>query len=351
MNTKLNNISRGFGAILIVCFGVLTLTLNSAAATAPVIASFSPTNGPVDARITITGDNLITATNVEFNGTSAGFSIFGNELIATVPTNATTGSIHVFTPGGVAVSANFFTVTVLAPPLITSFSPAHGPVGTSVIIVGENLSGVTAVLFDGTAALFSAGFTGTNLTAAVPTNATGGFITVITSAGTNSTTTAFTVTATPAPVITDFTPVSGSVGTRVIITGTNFSGATAVRFNGVEAKFNPGFFGNTLTAFVPAGAAAGPVSVVTPGGTNASTKLFTVVAALAPAIRNFDPVAGQARAKITITGANLAGVTDVKFNGTSATFTTFAGAVVATVPTNCSAVIMSDGGAPARIIL
>jgi hypothetical protein len=37
------------------------------------------------------------------------------------------------------------------------------------------------------------------------------------------------------PTISGFTPISGSVGTSVTITGTNFTGATSVKFNGVSA--------------------------------------------------------------------------------------------------------------------
>src|SRR2546425_6739622 len=68
----------------------------------------------------------------------------------------------------------------------------------------------------------------------------------------------------PPPTITSFTPTSGPAGTSVAISGTNFSGATAVTFNGVSA---PGFTVNSATAIqaqVPAGATTGPIGVTTP---------------------------------------------------------------------------------------
>ncbi|HZR21038.1 MAG TPA: IPT/TIG domain-containing protein [Verrucomicrobiae bacterium] len=77
----------------------------------------------------------------------------------------------------------------------------------------------------------------------------------------------------PAPVINSI-PAGGVVGTSVIITGNNFSGATAVKFNGTTASFtvdSP----TQITAVVPVGATAGLITVTTPGGTAASATNFT----------------------------------------------------------------------------
>jgi photosystem II stability/assembly factor-like uncharacterized protein len=78
------------------------------------------------------------------------------------------------------------------------------------------------------------------------------------------------------PTITTFAPTSGPVGTSVTITGTSFSGATAVMFNGTSAVF--GMISDTqLTATVPMLATTGPISVTTPGGTATSSSNFTVL--------------------------------------------------------------------------
>jgi IPT/TIG domain len=47
----------------------------------------------------------------------------------------------------------------------------------------------------------------------------------------------FDVAPSPAPVVLAFLPLSGPVGTSVAITGTGFTGATAVTFNGMPASF------------------------------------------------------------------------------------------------------------------
>jgi hypothetical protein len=80
---------------------------------------------------------------------------------------------------------------------------------------------------------------------------------------------------TPAPALTSFAPTSGPVGTSVTITGSNLTGATAVKFNGTPAAYSVS--SNTqITATVPAGASTGPISVTTPGGTASSSASFTV---------------------------------------------------------------------------
>ena len=60
----------------------------------PSIASVTPASGTIGAVVYITGTNLYGVTNVAFNGVAANFSILsGQAIIATVPTNATTGPL------------------------------------------------------------------------------------------------------------------------------------------------------------------------------------------------------------------------------------------------------------------
>jgi hypothetical protein len=79
----------------------------------PALAAFAPTSGPVGTTVDITGANLIGATGVAFNGTPAQFTQeSASEVVATVPSGATTGPITVATPAGTVTSAGAFTVTV-----------------------------------------------------------------------------------------------------------------------------------------------------------------------------------------------------------------------------------------------
>src|SRR4029077_14999045 len=114
---------------------------------------------------------------------------------------------------------------------VTSFSPTSGPVGTKVDVRGTNFTSVSSVKFNGVADPAFVVNSSTDISAHVPTGATPGRITVTTSAGTGTSALNFTVTGGGggAPTITSFSPTNGHVGTKVTITGTNFSGATSVR--------------------------------------------------------------------------------------------------------------------------
>ena len=117
------------------------------------------------------------------------------QITAVVPTGATTGPIHVTTPiAPPFVTATNFTVGLA--PTITSFTPTSGPVGTSVTITGTNLTGVTAVKFNGITATFTPS-TATSVIATVPATATTGKITVTTGVASVTSTTDFTVTTAP----------------------------------------------------------------------------------------------------------------------------------------------------------
>jgi uncharacterized repeat protein (TIGR03803 family) len=58
-----------------------------------------PTSGKVGAKVIILGNNLTGTTSVTFNGTAATFTVVkSTEIITTVPTGATTGTVKVTTP-------------------------------------------------------------------------------------------------------------------------------------------------------------------------------------------------------------------------------------------------------------
>ena len=119
-------------------------------------------------------------------------------------------------------------------PMITTFSPPSGAIGTSVTITGTNFTGASSITFNGSSATYVVD-SASQITATVPAGATSGAIAVTTPAGTATSAATFTVIL--GPTITSFSPASGAVGASVTITGTSFTGASSVTFNGSSATY------------------------------------------------------------------------------------------------------------------
>ena len=156
-------------------------------------------------------------------------------------------------------------------PFISFVGPDFlGKVGNTIEILGQGFTGTTKVSFNGAAATFKV-VSNTYLTATVPSAATKGFVTVTTPGGMLTSNRKFLV----LPTITSFAPISGSVGTKVVITGTGFTGTTKVTFGAKATSFIVN--SNTqVTANVPTGAVTGKISITTAGGTATSATVFTV---------------------------------------------------------------------------
>jgi len=167
-------------------------------------------------------------------------------------------------------------------PSITNVSPTSGSTagGQTVTITGTNLTGTTLVTFGGTAATINGTPTATQVVATTPAHAAGVVnVAVTTPGGTTTATGGYTYQAPSGspPVISSFTPTSGPVGTVVTVTGSGFTGATAVLFNTTSAAAYTVGSDTQITATVPTGATTGPIQVTTAGGTGTSgTQTFTV---------------------------------------------------------------------------
>jgi hypothetical protein len=161
-----------------------------------------------------------------------------------------------------------------SPPVVSAVTPGSGWPGTAVNLTGSGFTGATAVAFNGTAATFTV-TSDTQISTTVPAGASTGPITVTTPSGTGTSPSSFTVTAPPAPAITGVSPSSGAAGSTVTVTGSGFTGATAVAFNGTAATFTV-TSDTQISTTVPAGASTGPITVTTPSGTGTSPSSFTV---------------------------------------------------------------------------
>jgi hypothetical protein len=306
---------------------------------APIVTSVNPNVGNQGAILSavIQGVNLSGTTAVNFGSgiTVTGYTVNSATQITasiTISGSATTGArdVSVTTPVGTAIKTGAFTVNYVPPtmPTISSVSPNNGIQGQSlfVIITGNYLSGATAVSFG--SGITVTGYTvnsATQITASITISgsATTGVrdVSVTTPVGTATKVGVFTVNL-AAATISSVNPNQGSQGQTlngVIITGTYFTGATAVSFgSGITVTGYTVNSATQITASISisdsAAAGARDVSVTTPVGTATKTGAFTVNQAV-PTISAVSPVSGtQGQSlSVTITGTYLAGATAVGF--------------------------------------
>ena len=204
-------------------------------------------------------------------------------------------------------------------PAITVLEPDEGPVGTEVVIRGENFGpsigaaqGTSGMSFGGVWASPSTWSEG-EVRVEVPAGATTGPV-VVTVSGVGSEGLAFTVTGpgTTGPAVGTVSPAQGAAGTEVVIRGENFGppegaeqGTAGVSFNGVAGT--PASWSEAeIRVAVPEGATAGPV-VVTVGGQVSNGVGFTVTAAGAPrpSIVSVSPAQGAVGTEVVIRGGNF----------------------------------------------
>ena len=225
-----------------------------------------------------------------------------------------------------AIAADAVSVTL---PVIASFTPDSGRPGASVYITGDNLGQTSQVEFNGVEAPFTVNepeSAGAVILTEVPRNASSGPVSVVTPAGRATSSVPFSVVRL-APAISGFTPAGGTVGTEVIINGSNLyeRNITVVRFNGVQAGCRAGAQNLTdpeLIALVPANATTGPLTVETSSGTNTTSVAFTItnIVYRPPVVTQFTPTHGAEGESVRLEGTNLTGMLSIQFNGVEAPF-------------------------------
>jgi hypothetical protein len=299
------------------------------AATAPTITGMVPDNGPETGGtdVTITGVGFTGATGVTFDGISATNVVVVNSttITATSPAHAP-GIVGVVVqhPGGNSGPFDFtYTPVITVTSIVPNFGPDAG--GTVVAITGTCFTGVTDVLFDGESAASFTVNSDTSITATTPAG-TAGFVDVtivgtVACGGNVVVPDGFQYIAANAPVILSLNPDSGPFtgGTAVIVTGSGFTGATGVTFDGLAALDFVVVNDTTITLSTPPHA-VGAVNVVVqhPNGPSAPLGFTylpaTTVTGVTPGT---GPEAGGTA--VTITGTCFTGATGVLFGTKAAT--------------------------------
>jgi hypothetical protein len=211
-------------------------------------------------------------------------------------------------------------------PTIKAVVPDHGSVdgGTTVTITGKYLVGATAVDFGGVPAESFSPVSNSAVTAVSPPGTGTVAITVTTPVATTALVPADEFTYVTTPAIQNVRPSRGaSTGeNRVTITGSDFTGATAVDFGSVAATSFVIDSDQAITAVSPAGA-VGPVNVTVIGPDGESpidpADTFTYVLKV-PKVTSVAPDVGPAGTTVTITGTGFTHVTGVQFDGTPASY-------------------------------
>ena len=219
-------------------------------------------------------------------------------------TNGAGDVARFLTPRGVAVSpssaifvadtGNHVLRRIQLPPVITELAPPSARLGDTITIIGARFDGRATIrntvrftrsaqAGGGQTSAQVTGASRTALTVIVPADAATGPVTVETEGGTATSPSDFVVSTFPAPVISDFTPKHGLVGTEVTLTGTalkvtasdplvTFAGANGARLPALVQSATA----TEVRALVPNAALTGLVELTNAGGTASTPGPFTV---------------------------------------------------------------------------
>jgi hypothetical protein len=320
------------------------------------VTKVSPSSGPAGhpARVTITGTNFLPvdgADEVRLTTGTAG----GTRTLATFPVNCSSSTTCTTTlpaePPGTVIDVRVgvlnggFSVgapvdndrfTYSAAPMITRLAPASGPAagGNSTLLIGVNFTGATQVAFGGKPGTGLRVVSDTGILVNVPPG-TAGTTVPVTVTGPGGVGGGASYQYVPAPAVAALSPTHGPTagGTTITITGSHLAGASSVTFGGKSGTGLKVSGDSSLTVNTPSGGTEGktvPVVVTTAGGnSNAASYLW----ADTPHIASISPAKGTHKGgtKVTIKGANFAGVKSVTFGGKAGTHLTVSGTGTLTV--------------------
>jgi hypothetical protein len=266
---------------------------------APLVTAVSPNYGVLagGSSVTITGSHFTGASGVAFGATAAGSYAVVSDTAITATTPAGTGVAIVSVSSGAGTGSATGAFTFADAPTVTQVAPATGPTsgGTTVTITGTNLTGTTSVTFGGIAATAMTVTSATSIAATTPVLAVGTVdVAVTTPGGTATSAGAFTANAPisasggassgsssgggstssspsnsggggSAAEITEVRPAFGATngGTRVLILGFGFWGATSVTFGGKPVTEFRSIDAATLEVVTPPGVAGWQDVIVT----------------------------------------------------------------------------------------
>ncbi len=303
--------------------------------------------------LSLKNSTLITYTS----DTPSVVTIAANGVMTTVGPGYATITIQYGVIGQPGWTATTFQVTVPPPPpsgpapLVSSVTPASGTPGvTQVTITGSNFGasqGSGFVQLGNLDATTISSWANTEIVATVPSGSMSGAA-AVNQNGLYSNQIPFT---TVEPSITSVTPISGTGGTQITITGTNFGatqGSSTILFNGALTSATS-WNNSSIVATMSAYATSGNLVVIV-NGVPSNAVAFTT----SPSITSLTPASGSAGSSVTIAGSNFGltqGASTVTFNGLTAVPTSWSAiSIAAPVPatTTTGPVIVTVNGTPSN---
>lgn len=197
------------------------------------------------------------------------FKVISQDTITAVAPSGPSGAVQVTAEGGKGALPAYISI-----PVIKSFSPLHGTIGTVMIIKGTSFPEVSAVTIGGIPVQsFKIDSIG-SITAIVAEGASG--VVKVSKPQWSSEMAGFTWF--PPPAISSFSPISGPIDTELTITGKNFrdnAKENIVYFGDVEGEIIGGN-STTLKVKVPYGTTSKFITVTSNNLVAYSSKPFTV---------------------------------------------------------------------------
>lgn len=281
----------------------------------PQVTEMTPLTIKAGATLTVKGTNLDLTESITFPGNTKVtdfVSQSATEIKVEVPANSQDGKITLRPLSNVEIpSGESLTMVV---PTITSIAPNPGKNGGNITITGTNLDLVNRVTFGGDKnGTIQGGGTATQITVAIPADATEGIVTVGTAAN-KSVQSASSLTLVK-PVITSFSPASVQTANSpsITITGTNLDIVSKIVFNG---DFEAAVSGTATQIVVPVvpGSLSGKFTLITTNGTEVVSANSLTIVPHVPNITNI-PADVYIGSLVTITGTNMNVPADVIFPG------------------------------------
>lgn len=299
-------------------------------AVAPTVTGVAPISGPAggQAIVTVTGTGFSGTPTVSLGGSActAVNTVTATSLKCTTPSHAAGPvTVTVTNPDGQSGS-KASAYTFIAAPRVDGVTPAGGPLagGTLVTISGANFYGAPTVVWDGGNCTNITVVSAASLTCRVPAGSAGEASVTVTNPDSQSLQLFAAYTYTAAPILTSVSPTSGRVGggTDVIVTGANFTGASAVSFGGSGCTVTAGSVTATSLHCTTSSHAAGAAAVtVMTFGNQTSTQAVSFTYVVAPTVVSVSPTSGPAAGGTTVTvdGTNFSASPTVSIGGSACT--------------------------------